>query len=108
VQIDGPRLVLEPMTAQAIAVTVHELATNAAKYGALSVPEGRIQVEWSHEPAGRLVLSWTEKDGPPVNPPTRTGFGTRAMEGLIEGQLKGEITFDWAQPGLACKISIVT
>jgi PAS domain S-box-containing protein len=108
VQIEGPRLVLEPMTAQAIAVTLHELATNAAKYGALSVPDGHVHVEWLHEPNGRLVLYWTEKDGPPANPPKRKGFGTRAMEGLIQGQLKGEITFDWAQPGLACKISLVT
>jgi PAS domain S-box-containing protein len=93
VQIDGPKLLLEPNAAQAIAVTLHELATNAAKYGALSVPGGHVQVEWSREPNGRLVLRWTE-NGPPVKPPTRKGFGMRAIEGMIRGQLKGEMRFD--------------
>jgi PAS domain S-box-containing protein len=108
VQIDGPKLLLEPNAAQAIAVTLHELATNAAKYGALSVPGGHVQVEWSREPNGRLVLRWTEKDGPPVKPPTRKGFGMRAIEGMIRGQLKGEMRFDWRAAGLACEISMVT
>jgi PAS domain S-box-containing protein len=107
-QIDGPKLLLEPNAAQAIAVTLHELATNAAKYGALSVSGGHVQVEWSREPNGRLVLRWTEKDGPPVKPPTRKGFGTRAIEAMIRGQLKGELRFDWRAAGLACEISIVT
>jgi PAS domain S-box-containing protein len=108
VQIDGPKHLLEPVTAQVVAVTVHELATNAVKYGALSVPGGQVQVEWLREPKGRLVLRWTEKGGPPVKPPTRTGFGTRAIEGLIRDQLKGEISLDWHAAGLACTISIVT
>jgi PAS domain S-box-containing protein len=107
-QIDGPKLLLEPNAAQAIAVTLHELATNAAKYGALSVSGGHVQVEWSREPNGRLVLRWTEKDGPPVKPPTRKGFGTRAIEAMIRGQLKGELRFDWRAAGLVCEISIVT
>jgi PAS domain S-box-containing protein len=108
VQIDGPNLLLEPNAAQAIAVTLHELATNAAKYGALSVSDGHVQVEWSREPNGRLVLRWTENGGPPVKPPTRKGFGTRAIEGMIRGQVKGEVRFDWRAAGLACEISIVT
>ena len=90
--------------AQAIAVTLHELATNAAKYGALSVPDGHVQVEWSRAPDGRLVLRWTETGGPPVEPPTRRGFGTRVMESMIRGQLKGEMRFDWRAEGLACEI----
>ena len=85
-------------------MALHELATNAAKYGALSVPEGHVQVEWSHEPDGRLVFRWTEKGGPPVKPPTRRGFGTRVMENMIRGQLKGELRFDWRAEGLACEI----
>jgi PAS domain S-box-containing protein len=108
VGMHGPKHLLEPMTAQAIAVTLHELATNAAKYGALSVPDGHVQVEWSREPNGRLVLRWTEKGGPPVKSPTRKGFGTRVIEGMIRGQLKGETRFDWRAAGLACEISIVT
>jgi two-component sensor histidine kinase len=105
-RIDGPHLLLEPSTAQAIAVTLHELATNAAKYGALSVPEGHVQVEWSHAADGRLVIRWSETGGPPVKPPTRKGFGTRVIEGMIRGPLKGEMRFDWRAEGLACEIAI--
>ena len=104
VQIGGPNLLLEPHTAQTIAVTLHELATNAAKYGALSVPKGRVNIGWSRAADGRLVLRWTEMDGPPVKPPTRLGFGTRVMEAMIRGQLRGGMRFDWRAEGLACEI----
>jgi two-component sensor histidine kinase len=95
---------LEPSAAQAIAVILHELATNAAKYGALSVPDGHVQVEWSHEQNGRLVLHWTERGGPLVEPPTRRGFGARVMENMVRGQLQGELHFNWHPEGLACEI----
>jgi PAS domain S-box-containing protein len=104
VRFDGPKLMLEPNTAQTIAVTLHELATNAAKYGALSTSTGRVQVEWSRAPDGRIAIRWTEKDGPPVEPPTRKGFGTRVMDRMIRGQLKGEMRFDWRAEGFACEI----
>ncbi len=104
VQIDGPSVLLEPNAAQAIAVILHELATNAAKYGALSVPNGQVRIEWSHEQNGQLVLRWTEKGGPPVEPPTRRGFGARVMENMVRGQFKGELKFDWNPEGLACEI----
>jgi PAS domain S-box-containing protein len=104
VQIDGPSVLLEPNAAQAIAVTLHELATNAAKYGALSVPDGHVRVEWSHDQNGRLVLRWTEKGGPPVEAPTRRGFGARVIEKMVRGQLKGELHFAWHPEGLACEI----
>ena len=104
VQIDGPSVLLEPNAAQAIAVILHELATNAAKYGALSVPNGQVRTEWSHEQNGQLVLRWTEKGGPPVEPPTHRGFGARVMENMVRGQFKGELKFDWHPEGLACEI----
>ena len=104
VQIDGPSVLLEPNAAQAIAVILHELATNAAKYGALSVPNGHVRIEWSHEQNGQLVLRWTEKGGPPVEPPTHRGFGARVMENMVRGQFKGELKFDWHPEGLACEI----
>jgi PAS domain S-box-containing protein len=104
VQIDGPSVLLEPNAAQAIAVILHELATNAAKYGALSVPNGQVRTEWSHEQNGQLVLHWTEKGGPPVEPPTRRGFGARVMENMVRGQFKCELKFDWHPEGLACEI----
>jgi PAS domain S-box-containing protein len=107
VQFEGPILLLEPSAAQAIAVMIHELVTNAAKYGALSVKEGRVQVKWSSEPNGRLFLHWVERGGPPVVPPTRKGFGTRLIEGMIEGQPKGHVRFDWRPEGLACEIGLV-
>ena len=88
VQIDGPSILLEPNAAQAIAVSLHELATNAAKYGALSVPEGHVQIEWSRERNGRLGLRWNEKGGPLVEPPTHRGFGARVMENMVRGQIK--------------------
>jgi PAS domain S-box-containing protein len=108
VRIDGPGLLLEPNTAQTIAVTLHELATNAAKYGALSVPRGHVHVAWSCGADGRLVLRWTETGGPRVTPPTRQGFGTRVIEGMIQGQLKGDVRFDWCADGLACEIALPT
>jgi PAS domain S-box-containing protein len=103
-RIDGPNLVMRPEIAQAVAVALHELATNAAKHGALSVAGGHVQVEWSRVSDGGLVLRWTETGGPPVKPPTRRGFGTRVMDNMIRGQLKGEMRFDWRAEGLACEI----
>ena len=105
-RIDGPHLVLEPNTAQPIAVVLHELATNAAKYGALSVAEGSVEVKWSCAADGLLVLRWIEKGGPPVKQPMRQGFGTRVMERMIRGSLKGKMRFDWRAEGLACGIAL--
>ena len=99
---------LEPTTAQAIAVCVHELTTNAAKYGALSLPEGRVHIEWSRAADGQLVVHWTETNGPPVKPPTRRGFGLRVMETIIRGQLNGDARFDRRAEGLACEIELMT
>ena len=91
--------------AQAIAVTLHELATNAAKYGALSAAKGQIDLKWLHEADGRLILCWTEMGGPAVQTPTRQGFGSRVIERMI-GQLKGETRFDWRPEGLVCEITL--
>src|SRR5215831_9346842 len=105
VRIDGPQVLLEPNAAQAVAVTLHELATNAAKYGALSVADGQIELIWSHEADGQLNLHWMETRGPAVKAPTRKGFGGRIMEQMI-GQLKGKTRFDWNSEGLVCKITL--
>jgi PAS domain S-box-containing protein len=106
VRIEGPDLFLAPNTAQTIAVTLHELATNAAKYGALSVPQGYVQIGWSREADGQLAIRWTESGGPAVKPPAREGFGTCVMKSMIGGQSKGEIRFDWREQGLACDIAL--
>jgi PAS domain S-box-containing protein len=105
VRIDGPQVLLEPNTAQAVAVALHELATNAAKYGALSRANGRVELKWSHEANGRLNLRWMETGGPTVRPPTRTGFGGRVIEQMI-AQLKGESRLDWRTEGLVCEITV--
>jgi PAS domain S-box-containing protein len=104
VRIDGPHLLLTTNTAQAIAVTLHELATNAAKYGSLSVPKGQVEVTWSRATDERLVLHWIETGGPPAKEPTREGFGTAVIERMIREQLKGEMHLDWRTEGLACEI----
>jgi two-component sensor histidine kinase len=104
VQIDGPELLLEPNIAQTIALILHELATNAAKYGALSVAKGRVEVKWSVVASDQLILTWTEQGGPAVKKPTRQGFGTRVMERTIRDQHKGDLRLDWSAEGLVCAI----
>jgi PAS domain S-box-containing protein len=106
VRIDGPAVMLEPYSAQAIAITLHELATNAAKYGPLSTADGQVEIAWSRTADGRLNLRWIESGGPPATPPTHRGFGTRIMENIIGGQLGGEVRFDWRDQGLACEITL--
>ena len=106
VRIDGPPIMLEPNMAQAVAISLHELATNAAKYGSLSAADGRVEIAWSHTSDGRLSLRWIESGGPTVTPPTHRGFGTRVMENII-AQLKGEVRFDWRDQGLGCEIALL-
>jgi PAS domain S-box-containing protein len=106
-RIDGPSVLLEPEVAQSVAVILHELATNAAKYGALAAARGRVQVEWSRAADERLVLRWTETGGPQVSTRTRKGFGSRVMEAMIRAQ-NGEMRFDWRAEGLACEIAFPT
>jgi len=107
VRIDGPEVLLEPDTAQAVAMIFHELATNAAKYGALSTNNGQVDLKWEHQPDGRLLLRWTEAGGPEVQQPTRIGFGRRIVEQMI-AQLKGKTSFDWRPEGLVCEITLLT
>jgi PAS domain S-box-containing protein len=103
VRIGGPAVTLEPTRAQTAAIILHELATNAAKYGSLSAPSGRVELSWTLTADRRLSLCWIESDGPTATTPTHRGSGTRIMEGMI-GQLGGEVRFDWRAPGLICQI----
>jgi PAS domain S-box-containing protein len=103
-RVDGPHVLLAPSTAQAIAVTLHELATNAVKYGSLSTPSGQIEVTWIRAPDGVLILHWTETGGPPSQKPTHEGFGTTVIQRMIREQLKGEMHLDWRAQGFACEI----
>jgi two-component sensor histidine kinase len=103
--LGGPSVLLEPNAAQAVAVTLHELATNAAKYGSLSVAKGKIDLKWLRKADGQLILRWTEIGGPAVHTPAHHGFGSRVIEQMI-GQLKGKACSDWRAEGLACEIVI--
>jgi len=86
-------------------MAIHELTTNAAKYGALSSPGGRVDVTWSIDRAGTetmLRLKWKESGGPPVRPPARRGFGLNLLESHALG---GDVCLEFAPPGLRCSIS---
>jgi two-component sensor histidine kinase len=107
-EVDGPKLMLDPDPAQAMAMAIHELTTNAVKYGALTVPTGRVKVEWRPRPGNRLNLRWTETGGPRVTVPTHQGFGSRVMQRMICGQCNGTLDFDWREEGVICDITVVT
>jgi two-component sensor histidine kinase len=91
--------------AQTIALALHELATNAAKYGALSSLAGSLDLSWQ-ERADGLELNWCERSGVPVSPPTHRGFGTKSVIASIETQLGGSAVFDWRSDGLHCRLSV--
>jgi PAS domain S-box-containing protein len=105
VRMEGPETVLKPSAAQAVAVSLHELATNASKYGALSDAKGQIRLTWSCNEDGQLALRWTELGGPKVKAPERLGFGSRLIEGTIRA-LGGKTHFDWRLEGLVCEITV--
>ncbi len=105
-ELDGPNLVLRPQQAVALAMIVHELATNALKYGALSVPDGRVAIVWSAETKDGTVaiaLDWTESGGPPVEQPERNGFGSRLIHSGLGGR-HGAVRIDYHRSGLHCRI----
>ena len=109
-KLNGPRMNVPPNTAIALALVFHELATNAAKYGALSIPGGEVRLTWSAAPSteGRLLqLTWREIGGPPVSPPQRTGFGTRLIRRGLAAELGGAIELDYQPAGLVCTIEAV-
>jgi two-component sensor histidine kinase len=105
VRIEGPPTLLEPTAAQAVAVTLHELATNAAKYGSLSAREGHLHLTWRRAPDGAILLRWEEEGGPKVENPGRLGFGSRIIKQMI-AQLRGEVRFDWRPEGLLCEMTV--
>jgi PAS domain S-box-containing protein len=104
VRMDGPSVLLSPDTAQTVAVSLHELATNAAKYGSLSGDVGQLDLSWSRQADGTLALRWSESGGPQVTTPTRRGFGSRVIEQMV-AQLGGQARFDWRAQGLVCEIT---
>lgn len=106
-ELIGPAIRLSPRTALSLSMALHELATNAVKYGALSTPEGRVTIRWDLAPgpgAERLDLTWTESGGPPVTPPSRRGFGSRLIERGLAAELSGEASIRFEPDGVVCHI----
>lgn len=109
IDIDGPHVMLKPEAAQNIGLALHELSTNAAKYGALSNDTGEISVHWwLAERAGtrRFYIEWQERGGPPVEPPHHEGFGQKVMERIAAHALEGNVSLDFATTGVVWRLDI--
>jgi PAS domain S-box-containing protein len=105
IRCGGPDISLQPATAQGLALALHELATNAAKHGALSAPGGKVSLDWQlHGDA--LTLNWVENGGPPVAEPASRSFGLKVIAASVQQQLGGNASFDWNPKGLRCEVSI--
>jgi two-component sensor histidine kinase len=105
--IDGPQCLISEATSGALALGVHELATNAIKYGSLSVPEGSVHVHWRIADLAqdeRVTIEWREKDGPPISKPARDGFGTRVIRFIPARERNGQVDLDYRPEGLHCTI----
>ncbi len=99
----GPKLCLNAASAQAIGLALHELTTNAGKYGALSTDAGRVDIGWGTD-GDTFTMSWTEREGPPVSEPQRRGFGTVVMETMAERSVDGAVELDYAPSGLSWRL----
>jgi two-component system, chemotaxis family, CheB/CheR fusion protein len=109
VRLQGNELSLTPKQALALSMAFHELATNAGKYGSLSVPEGRVTVTWATRMTDQhpwLHLQWTESGGPAVEPPTRRGFGSRLIDEGVPYELGGEVALEFPRNGVVCTIDV--
>ncbi|WP_375464231.1 PAS domain-containing protein [uncultured Methylobacterium sp.] len=107
-RLAGPDLAVGPKAALSLALMAHELATNAVKYGALSVPDGSVVLRWEVEGEGadaQVHLLWREQDGPPVAEPTRKGFGTRLIERGLVGAIGGAVVLSYPETGVTCTVT---
>lgn len=105
-ELEGPAVEVSPTTAQALGLVLHEMATNAAKYGSWSTPEGRVRISWTKGEDGGLMLTWSERGGPAPKPLERTGFGSSLIELMIERQLGGKVARDYPQTGLVATFTL--
>lgn len=108
ITMTGPSVSLTPDAAEAFSLTINELATNAAKYGALSLEQGTLSIKWrvAPDPSGEpsFTLTWSERGGPPVSPPAKAGFGRRTIERSLAQNVEGKVTLEFAPTGLCCVI----
>ena len=106
ISVSGPEILLQPKQTVAVAMALHELCTNAIKYGALSNDKGMVRLGWSYEDADRkLELVWQEEGGPPVSAPSRRGFGTRLIERGLASDFGASVDLDFRPEGLICRIN---
>jgi two-component system CheB/CheR fusion protein len=108
ITVDGPHLTVRPRVGVALVMILHELATNAAKYGALSVPTGQLTVTWCRDGDGaaeRIHLRWHETKGPKIKPPLRQGFGTKLIERSTAHELGGEARLEYPEEGFRCELT---
>ena len=105
ITVQGDNIALNTAAAQGMALALHELATNAVKYGALSSADGELRVAWTRE-GGVLKLSWDEAGGPPVAKPSRRGTGLKVLERAFEGGVGGRTLLNWAPDGLRCVLEV--
>jgi two-component sensor histidine kinase len=109
VTIDGPTVLLKPEAAQALGIAFHELAVNATKFGALSVPAGRVKISWRRvaDPQGDSVdLRWEERDGPEVATPVQRRFGSVIIERYLAHAIDGEVQLSFPREGVVCTFHI--
>lgn len=106
IHLSGPPLTMPSRTILPLSLTLHELATNAVKYGSLSKENGSVSIRWQFNPAGDLTLQWIESGGPPVTPPAKPGLGTKLIRGLVGYELQGQVQLDYHPQGLTCRIMI--
>lgn len=106
-EVEGPAVALKPEAAQNLGLALHELAVNAVRFGALSVPNGRIAIRWDRQDAdGAITLDWHEQYGPKVKPRRKRGFGSMVIEKNLARSLDAEVTMDFDEAGLRCHIVI--
>ena len=106
--VDGPPVHLLPAASHALAMVVHELATNAAKYGALSRPGGRVSVRWTHASTRMLRIEWKETGGPQVAAPAREGYGSSVIRDLLAYEIGGRVNLLFEPDGVRCTIEMTT
>ena len=106
VSFDGRTVGIEPGATQTLSLVLYELATNAAKYGALSSPDGVVKLEWSEGKRGDLKMTWIESGGPRVDMPSRKGFGSMVIDKMISLDLNGEVVADFRASGLEVAITV--
>jgi PAS domain S-box-containing protein len=103
--VGGPKLHLNAAAAQTLGLVFHELATNAGKYGALSAEAGRVDIRWEITDGNAFAMSWTERGGPPVFPPARRGFGTTVIEAMVQHNVCGVVSLDYAASGVTWRLT---